>query len=75
MESNASHREPWNKGKLVGQKAPLKVRDFWALRVHLQIDKCMRKFAFLASAQQVAIAELLASGALVTRRCRARTQG
>jgi hypothetical protein len=22
-------REPWNKGKLVGQKAPLKLRDIW----------------------------------------------
>ena len=26
-------REPWNKGKLVGQKAPLKVKDIWAIRV------------------------------------------
>lgn len=23
------HREPWNKGKLVGQKAPLKPKDMW----------------------------------------------
>jgi hypothetical protein len=23
-------RDPWNKGKLVGQKAPLKLRDIWA---------------------------------------------
>jgi hypothetical protein len=29
-------REPWNKGKLVGQKAPLKVKDIWAIRVRLQ---------------------------------------
>ena len=29
MESNvnAVHREPWNKGKSVGQKAPFKVKD------------------------------------------------
>ena len=34
---NALHREPWNKGKIVGQKAPFKVKDIWALRVRLQI--------------------------------------
>jgi hypothetical protein len=28
MESN-QHREPWNKGKLVGQKPPLKPKDIW----------------------------------------------
>ena len=32
----ANRREPWNKGKLVGQKAPLKVKDIWAIRVRLQ---------------------------------------
>ena len=31
------HREPWNKGKLVGQKTPLKLKDIWAIRVRLQI--------------------------------------
>jgi hypothetical protein len=30
-------RQPWNKGKLVGQKAPLRLRDIWAIRVRLQI--------------------------------------
>lgn len=29
----AVHREPWNKGKIVGQKAPFKPKDIWALRV------------------------------------------
>ena len=24
---------PWNKGKLVGQKAPLKLKEIWAIRV------------------------------------------
>jgi hypothetical protein len=38
----ALHREPWNKGKLVGQKAPLKRRDTWAIRVRLQISNCAR---------------------------------
>lgn len=31
------HREAWNKGKLVGQKAPLRLRDIWAIRVRLQL--------------------------------------
>lgn len=29
-------RDAWNKGKLVGQKPPLKQRDIWAIRIHLQ---------------------------------------
>ena len=28
-------REAWNKGKLVGQKPPLKPKDIWAIRIHL----------------------------------------
>jgi len=33
METNATvdHHEPWNKGKIVGQKAPFKLKDIWAL--------------------------------------------
>jgi hypothetical protein len=27
-----SGREPWNKGKIVGQKAPLKLKEVWAIR-------------------------------------------
>ncbi len=26
---------PWNKGKIVGQKAPLKLKDIWAIRIRL----------------------------------------
>lgn len=29
------HRALWNKGKIVGQKAPFKPKDIWALRVRL----------------------------------------
>ena len=25
--------EPWNKGKLIGQKAPLRLKDIWAIRI------------------------------------------
>ena len=34
--SSKTHRDPWNKGKLVGQKSPLKLKDIWAIRVRLR---------------------------------------
>lgn len=36
---------PWNKGKLIGQKSPLKLKDIWAIRIRLQIDKNLRELA------------------------------
>jgi len=47
MEANATaiHREPWNKGKIVGQKAPFKLKDIWALRVRLQMQDRVRELA------------------------------
>ena len=44
MESNQS-REPWNKGKLIGQKPPLKPKDIWAIRIHLQNEHLIRDLA------------------------------
>ncbi|MBD9577776.1 tyrosine-type recombinase/integrase [Pseudomonas sp. PDM23] len=41
----AKAREPWNKGKLVGQKAPLRLRDIWAIRVRLEIANKDRDLA------------------------------
>lgn len=43
--ANGVHREPWNKGKIVGQKAPFKVKDIWALRVRLQMEGRVRELA------------------------------
>ena len=40
-----STREPWNKGKLVGQKAPLKLREIWAIRIRLQLARKLRDLA------------------------------
>jgi integrase len=37
--------EPWNKGKLVGQKSPLKLKDIWAVRIRLQIANRTRDLA------------------------------
>ena len=36
--TNVPSRTPGNKGKVIGQKAPLKPKDIWAIRVRLQIQ-------------------------------------
>ena len=36
---------PWNKGKLIGQKPPLKLREIWAIRIRLQIKKEIKELA------------------------------
>jgi integrase len=35
----------WNKGRLVGQKAPLKLREIWAIRIRLQLAGRQRDLA------------------------------
>jgi integrase len=45
---NATHREPWSKGKIVGQKAPFKPKDIWALRVHLHMEGRVRELALFS---------------------------
>jgi hypothetical protein len=34
---------PWNEGKLVGQKAPLKLKHIWAIRVRLELGDRRRE--------------------------------
>ena len=38
-------RQPWNKGKLVGQKAPLKLCDIYVIRTRLQLRHRTRDLA------------------------------
>ena len=38
-------RTAWNKGKLVGQKPPLKLKEIWAIRIRLQIERQDRDLA------------------------------
>ena len=45
IDSDAVRRAPWNKGKLVGQKAPLKLKEIWAIRVRLQLAAKHRELA------------------------------
>ena len=45
LESNrpsVPRRDPWNKGRLIGQKRPLKPRDVWSIRVRLQVERRAR---------------------------------
>ena len=60
----ASKREPWNKGKLVGQKAPLRLKDIWAIRVRLRLGERIRELAMF----NLAVDSKLRSCDLVTLR-------
>lgn len=57
---------PWNKGKLVGQKVPLKLKEIWGIRIRLQIDNRTRDLALF----NLAIDSKLRSCDLVTLRVR-----
>ena len=45
ISTPTKHREPWNKAKLVGQKAPLKLKEIWAIRIRLQLAARARDLA------------------------------
>ena len=38
---------PWNKGKLIGQKPPLKLKEIWAIRIRLQLAHRLRDLALV----------------------------
>ena len=44
-ESASPIKVPWNKGKIVGQKAPLKLKDIWAIRIRLELGHRTRELA------------------------------
>jgi integrase len=70
MESD-QRREPWNKGKLVGQKPPLKPKDIWAIRIQLQNAHQVRDLAMF----NLAIDSKLRGCDLVNLRVRDITHG
>ena len=46
IKSKTAHlRTPWNKGRLVGQKRPLRPKEVWAIRVRLQMKPGKRDLA------------------------------
>jgi hypothetical protein len=38
-------RTPWNKGKLIGAKPPLRPKHVWSIRTHLMIGRRTRDLA------------------------------
>lgn len=64
-------REAWNKGKLIGQKPPLKPKDIWAIRIHLQSRHAVRDLAMF----NLAIDSKLRGCDLVNLRVRDVTHG
>jgi hypothetical protein len=72
MQSQATqHREPWNKGKLIGQKPALKSKDIWAIRIELQKAHQVRNLAMFS----LAIDSKLRGCGLVNLRVRNITHG
>lgn len=41
----AKTHTPWNKGKLIGQRPPLKLQEIWSVRIHLQLANKIRDLA------------------------------
>ena len=37
--------QPWNKGRMVGQKRPLRPKEFWAIRARLELGRSKRDLA------------------------------
>jgi hypothetical protein len=43
--ANPPRRSPWNKGKLIGPKPPLRLSHVWSIRAKLQIERRVRDLA------------------------------
>jgi len=44
-ENTKVNNTPWNKGKLIGQKPPLKINEIWAIRIRLELTEKIRDLA------------------------------
>ena len=44
-KSNTQFRIPWNKGKLIGAKPPLRPKHVWSIRTKLQMEGRLRDLA------------------------------
>ena len=64
-------RTAWNKGKLIGQKSPLKLKEIWAIRIRLQLECRARELALF----NLAIDSKLRGCDLVSLRVHDVTQG
>jgi integrase len=76
-KSARSRRTAWNRGKIVGQKPPLKIKEVWAIRVRLQLAERSRDLALFNLAidsklrgcdvVKVGVEDVLLSGTLRSR--------
>ncbi len=44
-EPTISAKVPWNKGKMIGAKPPLRIKNVWSIRTKLQVDGRLRDLA------------------------------
>ena len=44
-EAAAATKVPWNKGKMIGSKPPLRIKNVWSIRTKLQVDGRLRDLA------------------------------
>lgn len=42
---NLTERVPWNKGKIIGAKPPLRQKHVWSIRTKLQVEDRIRDLA------------------------------
>ena len=73
--TTAGRAIPWNKGRLLGQKPLLKLKEIWAIRVRLRLDHRARELALFNLAIDVAAtlsayASMMSSKADASRRGR-----
>ena len=45
IEEERKRAAPWNKGKLLGQRRPLKLKEIWGIRIRLQMEHRIRVLA------------------------------
>ena len=44
-EPTTGTKVPWNKGKMIGAKPPLRIKNVWSIRTKLQVDGRLRDMA------------------------------
>lgn len=59
--SQASRRETWNKGKLVGAKPPLRPKHVWSIRTKLQIAGRTRDLAYVQFSHRASSEDAMSS--------------
>ena len=55
-------KTPWNKGRLIGQKRPLKPKEAWTIRVRLQLERRRRDLAYSISPSTASYAAAISWG-------------